>query len=54
VALKRLLVLLTVLLMSALLRDMVVPRECVEDWVDRCIRTGSTGSTRNSDASELL
>ncbi|WP_370682074.1 hypothetical protein [Comamonas sp. GB3 AK4-5] len=52
-AFKRLLVLLTVLLMSALLRDMVVPRECVEEWVDRCMRTGTADSTDNDRRPDL-
>ena len=33
--LKRALLLISVLVLAALLRDLVLPREILEDWVDR-------------------
>ncbi|PIG09243.1 hypothetical protein [Comamonas sp. 26] len=35
--LKRAVLLVSVILLSAALRDVFLPRECLEEWIGRCL-----------------
>lgn len=39
--LKRILLLVGVVLASLVLKDIVLPRECLEEWIDQCLDAAS-------------